>query len=349
MKKSLLLLLIGMVACQSSQEKKETTTELTDTAPSQITTEQTAAQQEKTKQTPPARPDFPVGSVVYVLGKQTPNDTAPQEENHPPTESFPLGSKLEIVGEEGGYYKVKKGAHEGYVLKSEVGYQDQAFSEEELEQVSTLFEYKGSTHIPKDLDNISEFFSISLITEEQYQQALQHSSKAFDKEEDMKKTGKVLTLPCQKKKVKYEDISQDGFDEAIYTYIGEHKDIDQYIIRVAGAQVVPYILTDKQTGDELYMDGFPLLSTDRKHIITLHTDPINEETDIALYHIEGTAPLRLKTMVKASLAWWRCAMHQQTPIFLGQDNALYAAIYPIGLPQENGNKLLYVKMSQLAN
>ena len=54
-------------------------------------------------------------------------------------------------------------------------------------------------------------------------------------------------------------------------------------------------------------------------------------------------------MIKASLAWWRCAMHQQTPIFLGQDNALYAAIYPIGLPQENGNKLLYVKMSQLAN
>ena len=169
MKKSLLLLLIGMVACQPSQEKKETTSELTDTAPSQITTEQTAAQQEKTKQTPPARPDFPVGSVVYVLGKQTPNDTAPQEENHPPTEGFPLGSKLEIVGEDGTYYKVKKGAHEGYVLKSEVGYQDQAFSKEELEQVSTLFEYKGSTHIPKDLDNISEFFSISLITEEQYQ------------------------------------------------------------------------------------------------------------------------------------------------------------------------------------
>ena len=101
MKKSLLLLLIGVVACQSSQEKKETTAELTDTAPSQITTEQTAAQQEKTEQTPPARPDFPVGSVVYVLGKQTPDDTAPQEENQLQTEAFPLGSKLEIVGEEG--------------------------------------------------------------------------------------------------------------------------------------------------------------------------------------------------------------------------------------------------------
>ena len=90
MKKSFLLL-IGVVACQPSQEKKETTTELTDTAPSQITTEQTAAQQEKTKQTPPARPDFPVGSVVYVLGKQTPNDTAPQEENHPPNRRLSLG------------------------------------------------------------------------------------------------------------------------------------------------------------------------------------------------------------------------------------------------------------------
>ena len=342
MKKSLLLLLIGVVACQSSQEKKETTAELTDTVPSQTTTEQTAAKQEKTGQTPPARPDFPVGSVVYVLGKQTPDDTVPQEENQLQTEAFPLGSKLEIVGEEGGYYKVKKGAHEGYVLKTEVGYQDQAFSEEELEQVSALFEYKGSTRTPKDLDNISEFFSVSLITEAQYQQALQHSPKAFDKEEDIKKTGKVLTLPCQKKKVKYEDISQDGFDEAVYTYIGEHKDIEQYIIRVAGAQVVPYILTDKATGNELYMDGFPLLSADRKHIITLHTDPVNDETDIALYRIEGTAPLRLKTMVKASLAWWRCAMHQQTPVFLGADQCLYAAIYPIGLP-ENTSKLRYIK------
>ena len=55
MKKSLLLLLIGVVACQSSQEKKETTIELTDTAPSQITTEQTAAQQEK--QSRPLLPD----------------------------------------------------------------------------------------------------------------------------------------------------------------------------------------------------------------------------------------------------------------------------------------------------
>ena len=279
------------------------------------------------------------------IERPVPLKTVPQEENQLQTEAFPLGSKLEIVGEDGTYYKVKKGAHEGYVLKSEVGYKEESFSKEELGQINTLFEYKGTTRIPKDLDNISEFFSISLISEADYQQALQQRPKSFDKGEVIEKTGKILSLPCQKKKVRYEDISQGGFDEAIYSYVGEHKDIEQYIVRVTGAQVVPYILTDKTTGNELYIDGFPLLSADRKHIITLHTDPVNDETDIALYRIEGTAPLRLKTMVKASLAWWRCAMHQQTPIFLGQDNALYAAIYPIGLPQqENGNKLLYIKM-----
>ncbi|WP_404980939.1 hypothetical protein [Capnocytophaga granulosa] len=341
MKKSLLLLLIGVVACQSSQEKKETITELTDTAPSQITTEQTAAELEKTKQTPPARPDFAIGSVVYVLGKEDARP-APKKEDQPQTEDFALGTKLEIVGEEGPYYKVKKGAHESYVLKSEVGYKDESFSPEELEQVSYLTEYKGTTRTPKDLDNISEFFSISLISEADYQQALQQRPKPFDKGETIEKTGKILSLPCQKKKVKYEDISQDGFNEAIYSYVGEHKDIEQYIVRVTGAQVVPYILTDKATGNELYMDGFPLLSADRKHIITLHTDPVNDETDIALYRIEGTAPLRLKTMVKASLAWWRCAMNQQTPVFLGADQCLYAAIYPIGLP-ENTSKLRYIK------
>lgn len=253
-----------------------------------------------------------------------------------------METKLEIVGEEGPYYKVKKGAHESYVLKSEVGYKDEIFSPEELEQVSYLTEYKGTTRTPKDLDNISEFFSISLISEADYQQALQQRPKPFDKGETIEKTGKILSLPCQKKKVKYEDISQDGFNEAIYSYVGEHKDIEQYIVRVTGAQVVPYILTDKATGNELYMDGFPLLSADRKHIITLHTDPINDETDIALYRIEGIAPLRLKTMVKASLAWWRCAMNQQTPVFLGADQCLYAAIYPIGL-SENTSKLRYIK------
>ena len=344
MKKSLLCLLIALTACQSKKEEQATTT-LAPTEQSPITTERTTAKQGKTQQTStPARADFPVGSVVYVLSKEDASP-APEKENQPQTEDFALGTKLEIVGEEGPYYKVKKGAHESYVLKSEVGYKEESFSKEELGQINTLFEYKGTTRIPKDLDNISEFFSISLISEADYQQALQQRPKSFDKGEVIEKTGKILSLPCQKKKVRYEDISQGGFDEAIYSYVGEHKDIEQYIVRVTGAQVVPYILTDKTTGNELYIDGFPLLSADRKHIITLHTDPVNDETDIALYRIEGTAPLRLKTMVKASLAWWRCAMHQQTPIFLGQDNALYAAIYPIGLPQqENGNKLLYIKM-----
>ena len=342
MKKSLWCLLITLTACQSKKEEQATTT-LAPTAQSPIATEQTTTKQGKTQQaSTPARPDFPVGSVVYVLGKENTNPV-PEKENQPPTENFALGTKLEIVGEEGPYYKVKKGAHESYVLKSEVGYKEEPFSKEELGQINTLFEYKGTTRIPKDLDNILEFFSISLISETDYQQALQLSPKPFDKGEGIEKTGKFLSLPCQTKKVRYEDISQDGFDEAIYSYVGEHKDIEQYIVHVSGAQVVPYILTDKATGNELYMDGFPLLSADRKHIITLHTDPVNDETDIALYRIEGAAPLRLKTMVKASLAWWRCAMHQQTPIFLGQDKALYAAIYPIGL-QETGNKLHYIKI-----
>ena len=340
MKKSLLCLLIILFACQPKKEEQATTSP-TPTTQEQVSTKQEADNQENTTQAPTTRPDFPIGSVVYVLGKEDASP-APEKEDQPQTEDFALGTKLEIVGEEGPYYKVKKEAHESYILKSEVGYKDESFSPEELEQVSYLTEYKGTTRTPKDLDNISEFFSISLISEADYQQALQQRPKPFDKGETIEKTGKILSLPCQKKKVKYEDISQDGFNEAIYSYVGEHKDIEQYIVRVTGAQVVPYILTDKATGNELYMDGFPLLSADRKHIITLHTDPVNDETDIALYRIEGTAPLRLKTMVKASLAWWRCAMHQQTPVFLGADQCLYAAIYPIGLP-ENTSKLRYIK------
>lgn len=340
MKKSLLCFLIILSACQPKKEEQATTSSPTPTVQEQAPTKQEADNQEKTTQAPTTRPDFPIGSVVYVLGKE---DARPApKEDQPQTEDFALGTKLEIVGEEGPYYKVKKGAHESYVLKSEVGYKDEIFSPEELEQVSYLTEYKGTTRTPKNLDNISEFFSISLISEADYQQALQQHPKPFDKGETIEKTGKILSLPCQKKKVKYEDISHDGFNEAIYSYVGEHKDIEQYIVRVTGAQVVPYILTDKATGNELYMDGFPLLSADRKHIITLHTDPVNDETDIALYRIEGIAPLRLKTMVKASLAWWRCAMHQQTPVFLGADQCLYAAIYPIGLP-ENTSKLRYIK------
>lgn len=341
MKKSLLCLLIILSACQPKKEEQATTSSPTPTAQEQAPIRQEADNQENTTQAPTTRPDFPIGSVVYVLGKEDASP-APKKEDQPQTKDFALGTKLEIVGEEGSYYKVKKGAHESYVLKSEVGYKDESFSPEELEQVSYLTEYKGTTRTPKDLDNISEFFSISLISEADYQQALQQRPKPFDKGETIEKTGKILSLPCQKKKVKYEDISQDGFNEAIYSYVGEHKDIEQYIVRVTGTQVVPYILTDKATGNELYMDGFPLLSADRKHIITLHTDPVNDETDIALYRIEGTAPLRLKTMVKASLAWWRCAMNQQTPVFLGADQCLYAAIYPIGL-SENTSKLRYIK------
>lgn len=343
MKKRLLCSLITLMACQSPKKEEQAPTTISSASSEQATTKQNSDNFENTTPTPTARPDFPIGSVVYVLSKAEELAAAPAENQSQATEAFALGSKLVILGEEGLYYKVKKGSHEGYILKSEVGYQYEAFTHKELEQVSSLIEYKGTTHTPKDLDNLSEFFSISLISEADYQQALQHSPKPFDKGEEIEKKGKILSLPCQKKAAKYEDNSLEGF-EAIYTYVGEHEAIGQYIVQVTGSQVVPYILTDKITGNELYMDGFPLLSADKKHIITLHTDPIHGVSDIALYHIEGTTPLRLKALVKASFAWWKCAMSPQTPIFLGEDNALYAAIYPLGLPEEHPAKLLYIRL-----
>ena len=319
------------MACQSPKKEEQAPTTIPSASSEQATTKQNSNNFENTTPTPTARPDFPIGSVVYVLSKAEKQAAALAENQSQATESFALGSKLVILGEEGTYYKVKKGSHEGYILKSEVGYQDEAFTHKELEQVSSLIEYKGTTHTPKDLDNLSEFFSISLISEADYQQALEHSPKSFDKGEEIEKKGKILSLPCQKKVAKYEDNSLEGF-EAVYT------------VQVTGAQVVPYILTDKITGNELYMDGFPLLLADKKHIITLHTDPIHGVSDIALYHIEGTTPLRLKALVKASFAWWKCAMSPQTPIFLGEDNALYAAIYPLGLAEEHPAKLLYIRL-----
>ena len=131
MKKSLLCLLIILSACQPKKEEQATNSSPTPTVQEQAPIRQEADNQENTTQAPTTRPDFPIGSVVYILGKEDARP-APKKEDQPQREDFALGTKLEIVGEEGPYYKVKKGAHESYVLKSEVGYKDESSSGEKL-------------------------------------------------------------------------------------------------------------------------------------------------------------------------------------------------------------------------
>ena len=272
----------------------------------------------------------PVQKELYVISHTALRYTVPDIHSDPEEAMNSFGNLFEIEAESEHFYKIKSN-WDWYLRKEDMGsYEDIRFTKEVLEDVyligkkqedGTIEEEKGIT--------LSKYFTIDLISYEEYQKALGKGYFPLVKDTlSIKKQKGVLTLPCNDTVVKLKDVEMTPQDDLeYYEYLGEIQPIHQYLIAGYYYEAGDKFFIDKRTGHETEIESHPYLSPNGKYIITLGVTEMGGATAIALYKVLNKDPFAIELVVYAWIRYWVAyEASKNRPTFFGKDGCLYVAM-----------------------
>ena len=271
----------------------------------------------------------PVQKELYVINPTTMQYTEPDIHSEPKDRLNSFGHLLKIEAESEHFYKIKSN-WDWYLRKEDMGnYEDIRFKEG-LEDVyligkkqedGTIEEEKGIT--------LSKYFTIDLISYEEYQKALGKGYFPLVKDTlSIKKEKWILTLPCRDTLVEFKDSAlKPEADREEYEYLGDMKPIYQYLIAGTYDETWEKFFIDKRTGHRTEIDSYPYLSPNGKYIITLGETEMGGPTAIALYKILSKDPFKIELVTVAGIRYWIAYENdKKRPTFFGKDRCLYVAM-----------------------
>ena len=271
----------------------------------------------------------PVEKELYVISHTALRYTVPDIHSDPEEAVNSFGYLFEIEAESKHFYKIKSN-WDWYLRKEDMGnYEDIRFKEG-LEDVyligkkqedGTIEEEKGIT--------LSKYFTIDLISYEEYQKALGKGYFPLVKDTlSIKKQKGVLTLPCNDTVVKLKDVEMTPQDDLeYYEYLGEIQPIHQYLIAGYYYEAGDKFLIDKRTGHKTEIESHPYLSPNGKYIITLGVTEMGGATAIALYKVLSKDPFAIELVVSAWIRYWVAyEASKNRPTFFGKEGCLYVAM-----------------------
>ena len=263
----------------------------------------------------------PVEKELYVIVPTAMQYTEPDIHSEPKDRLNSFGHLLKIEAESEHFYKIKSN-WDWYLRKEDMGnYEDIRFKEG-LEDVyligkkqedGTIEEEKGIT--------LSKYFTIDLISYEEYQKALGKGYFPLVKDTlSIKKEKWILTLPCRDTLVEFKDSAlKPEADREEYEYLGDMKPIHQYLIAGTYDDSWDKFFIDKRTGHNLSPNG--------KYIITLGETEMGGPTAIALYKILSKDPFKMELVTVAGIRYWVAYENdKKRPTFFSKDGCLYVAM-----------------------
>ena len=272
----------------------------------------------------------PVQKELYVINPTTMRYTVPDIHSDPEEAMNSFGNLFEIEAESEHFYKIKSN-WDWYLRKEDMGsYEDIRFTKEVLEDVyligkkqedGTIEEEKGIT--------LSKYFTIDLISYEEYQKALGKGYFPLVKDTlSIKKEKWILTLPCRDTLVEFKDSAlKPEADREEYEYLGDMKPIHQYLIAGTYDDSWDKFFIDKRTGHKTEIDSYPYLSPNGKYIITLGETEMGGPTAIALYKVLSKEPFKIELVAVAGIRYWIAyENNKKRPTFFGKDGYLYVAM-----------------------
>ena len=272
----------------------------------------------------------PVEKELYVISHTALRYTVPDIHSDPEEAMNSFGNLFEIEAESEHFYKIKSN-WDWYLRKEDMGsYEDIRFTKEVLEDVyligkkqedGTIEEEKGIT--------LSKYFTIDLISHEEYQKALGKGYFPLVKDTlSIKKEKWILTLPCRDTLVEFKDSAlKPEADREEYEYLGDMKPIHQYLIAGTYDETWDKFFIDKRTGHKTEIDSYPYLSPNGKYIITLGETEMGGPTAIALYKILSKDPFKIELVTVAGIRYWIAYENdKKRPTFFGKDRCLYVAM-----------------------
>ena len=271
----------------------------------------------------------PVEKELYVISPTALRYTVPDIHSDPEEEEHSFGNLFEIEAESEHFYKIKSN-WDWYLRKEDMGnYEDIRFKEG-LEDVyligkkqedGTIEEEKGIT--------LSKYFTIDLISYEEYQKALGKGYFPLVKDTlSIKKEKWILTLPSRDTLVEFKDSAlKPEADREEYEYLGDMKPIHQYLIAGTYDDSWDKFFIDKRTGHRTEIDSYPYLSPNGKYIITLGETEMGGPTAIALYKVLSKEPFKIELVAVAGIRYWVAYENdKKRPTFFSKDGCLYVAM-----------------------
>ena len=271
----------------------------------------------------------PVDKELYVISHTALQYTEPDLLSNPDKQESSFGHLLEIEAESEHFYKIKSN-WDWYLRKEDMGnYEDIRFKEG-LEDVYLIGKKQedGSIEEEKGI-TLSKYFTIDLISYEEYQKALGKGYFPLVKDTlSIKKEKWILTLPCRDTLVEFKDSAlKPEADREEYEYLGDMKPIYQYLIAGTYDDSWDKFFIDKRTGHKTEIDSYPYLSPNGKYIITLGETEMGGPTAIALYKILSKDPFKMELVTVAGIRYWIAYEEDKNrPTFFGKDGSLYVAM-----------------------
>jgi len=272
----------------------------------------------------------PVQKELYVISHTALRYTVPDIHSDPEEAMNSFGNLFEIEAESEHFYKIKSN-WDWYLRKEDMGsYEDIRFTKEVLEDVYLIGKKQedGSIEEEKGI-TLSKYFTIDLISYEEYQKALGKGYFPLVKDTlSIKKQKGVLTLPCNDTVVKLKDVEMTPQDDLeYYEYLGEIQPIHQYLIAGYYYEAGDKFLIDKRTGHKTEIESHPYLSPNGKYIITLGVTEMGGATAIALYKVLSKDPFAIELVVSAWIRYWVAyEASKNRPTFFGKEGCLYVAM-----------------------
>lgn len=186
-----------------------------------------------------------------------------------------------------------------------------------LSQRDLYVDYDGGSQL-------ADFFKIELIDKETFLKNRSNEVEFFTLDStSIRKQNGILRLPCTKKVISLVDNLTEGEDFKEYTYRGQVKDLNAYLVSGIYWEDWNYFLVDKYAGRTIQtFTNFPHLSPDDKFIISIEVNSIEGAAYIDLYEVSGKR--YVDPLIGMFAKNWIPMGNDK--IYWGEDNYLYLAV-----------------------
>ncbi|HBN04590.1 MAG TPA: hypothetical protein DD434_02205 [Bacteroidales bacterium] len=201
--------------------------------------------------------------------------------------------------------------------------------------------YYDSTYREKvNGDTLSKYINIEFITKEEFNRNKIEEENYFDRDTlAIRKDNGVIRLNCIDTVVKYIDNDDDGDRYCQYEYFGQIPFMNKYVVSGYFYEWINCFLVDKDSGKETVLFDTPLISPNKKHIISFSYNPYLNVIDFQLFSISGND---INLITELHFSGWNTT--QKNNFFWGKDNSFYLEVIN---PEnyEEINDIYYIKIS----
>lgn len=112
---------------------------------------------------------------------------------------------------------------------------------------------------------------------------------------NVRRSGNTLIIRTAKETVRFVDKQSESNESVAYSYLGRIESIRSQVVFVQNYEGGYYIVVNEMSGQRAYSSGFPLVSPDRKHFLSISEDMFAgyDPNNVEVWRVSATASSRV--------------------------------------------------------